>query len=49
MPNIGHDLSMDWYFEFLRKRAVDYSSGQVIDINIEYFGTDDVLNHIADS
>jgi F-box/leucine-rich repeat protein 2/20 len=49
MPSIGTDLGMDWYLELLCKRAVDYSSGQVTDINIEYFGTDDVLNHIADS
>ncbi|PNY10395.1 F-box protein skip19-like [Trifolium pratense] len=49
MPNIGTDLSMDWYLELLCNRAVDYSSGQVTDINIEHFGTDDVLNHIADS
>ncbi|KAI5447559.1 putative F-box/LRR-repeat protein 23 [Lathyrus oleraceus] len=35
--------------EILCHRAIDYSRGHAIDINIEYFGTDDLLSHIADS
>lgn len=49
MPNIGTDLGTDEYLELLCQRAVDYSSGHVTDINIEYFGTDDLLRHIANS
>ena len=48
MPNLGEpDYQLD--LETLCQRAVDYSSGHIIDINIEYFGTDDLLHRIANS
>lgn len=49
MPNFENDLSTDHELEILCYRAVDYSCGNLLDINIEYFGTDDLLRHIANS
>ncbi|KAL5097019.1 hypothetical protein RYX36_001346 [Vicia faba] len=48
MPNLG-DLETGSELEVLRHRAIDYSCGDAIDINIEYFGTDDLLSYIANS
>ncbi|KAL5097018.1 hypothetical protein RYX36_001345 [Vicia faba] len=48
MPNLGEpENNSD--LEILCHRAIDYSCGDSIDINIEYFGTDDLLSHIANS
>ncbi|XP_058757165.1 putative F-box/LRR-repeat protein 23 [Vicia villosa] len=48
MPNLG-DPETNSELEVLCHRAIDYSCGNAIDINIEYFGTDDLLCHIANS
>ncbi|KAI5447556.1 F-box protein SKIP19 [Lathyrus oleraceus] len=48
LPNFG-DLGTDLELEVLCHRAVDYSCGQLIDISIDYIGTDDLLHHIANS
>lgn len=37
---------MDYDLEILTKQAVDLSCGELIDISIEYFGSDDLLDHI---
>ncbi|KAL3616855.1 hypothetical protein CASFOL_039249 [Castilleja foliolosa] len=34
--------------DFICRRAVDRSQGELIDINIEYFGTDDLLRYISE-
>ncbi|KAK2393869.1 putative F-box/LRR-repeat protein [Trifolium repens] len=48
MRNLGEpDYTLD--LKALCHRAVDYSCGHIIDIDIEYFGTDDLLHHLADS
>jgi F-box/leucine-rich repeat protein 2/20 len=48
MRNTGEpDYTLD--LKALCHRAVDYTCGHIIDINIEYFGTNDLLHHIADS
>jgi len=48
MPNLGEpDYQLD--LEILCQRAVDYSCGHIIDINIEYFATDVLLHRIANS
>ncbi|CAH1448701.1 unnamed protein product [Lactuca virosa] len=36
----------DYDLEILTKQAVDLSCGELIDISIEYFGSDDLLDHI---
>ena len=37
----------DLDIEKMCRHAIDRSSGQLRDINIEFFGTDDLLNHIT--
>ncbi|TKY71946.1 F-box protein SKIP19 [Spatholobus suberectus] len=46
MRNSG---DMDFQLGILCRRAVDYSSGHLLHINIEHFGTDDLLHYITDS
>jgi len=47
MRNSGDwDLSYD--LEMMCRHAVDRSCGELVDINVEYFGTDELLRHIAD-
>jgi uncharacterized protein YbdZ (MbtH family) len=38
----------DYDLERMCRDAVDRSCGQLVDINLEYFGTDELLRHIAD-
>ncbi|GFP81206.1 F-box protein skip19 [Phtheirospermum japonicum] len=47
MRNSGDDLEIV-NLDILCRRAVDRSLGELIDINIEYFGTDDLLLYISD-
>jgi len=49
MPNLGGDPITNWELETLCYRAVDYSCGHITDINIDYFATDALLHHIANS
>ncbi|KAJ8758672.1 hypothetical protein K2173_000393 [Erythroxylum novogranatense] len=48
MHNLGDLWGMDYDLEKMCRHAVDRSSSGLIDINIEYFGTDDLLHHIFD-
>jgi len=43
-----HDLGPSKYLELLCRRAIDYSCGQIIDINFNYYCTNDLLRLIAD-
>ncbi|CAK9142853.1 unnamed protein product [Ilex paraguariensis] len=47
MHNLGDLWDMEHDLEKMCKHAVDRSEGQLIDINIEYFGTDELLQYIA--
>ncbi|XP_062163008.1 putative F-box/LRR-repeat protein 23 [Alnus glutinosa] len=38
-----------YHLEKMCRHAVDRSCGQLVDINVENFGTDELLRHIADS
>ncbi|XP_028759197.1 F-box protein SKIP19 [Neltuma alba] len=49
MQNLGDLHIMPDDLEILCRRAVDRSCGQLVDINVEYFGTDDLLKYITDS
>ncbi|XP_022642671.1 F-box protein SKIP19 isoform X2 [Vigna radiata var. radiata] len=46
MSNSG---DMDLQLGIICRRAIDYSCGHLLRINIEHFGTDDLLRHITDS
>ncbi|BAT87323.1 F-box protein [Vigna angularis] len=46
MSNSG---DMDLQLGIICSRAIDYSCGHLLRINIEHFGTDDLLRHITDS
>ncbi|XP_027338565.1 F-box protein SKIP19-like [Abrus precatorius] len=46
MCNLG---DMDYDLGIMCRRAIDYSSGHLLDINIEYFATDDLLHYMTDS
>ncbi|TKY71945.1 putative F-box/LRR-repeat protein 23 [Spatholobus suberectus] len=46
MRNSGN---MDLQLGVLCRRAIDYSSGHLLHVNIEHFGTDDLLHYITDS
>lgn len=49
MHNLGGDYhDMEFDLEKMTMHAVDRSCGQLLDINIEYFGTDQLLHYIAD-
>ncbi|KAK7331403.1 hypothetical protein VNO77_25627 [Canavalia gladiata] len=48
MRNLG-DPDYEFDLGVMCRRAIDYSSGHLLDINIEYFGTDDLLHYITDS
>lgn len=47
MYKVG-DLDLEMDLEKMCRHAVDRSCGQLVDINIEYFGTDALLKYIAD-
>nr|UYD39291.1 F-box protein SKIP19-like protein [Tilia miqueliana] len=48
MHNLGEVWDMDYDPEKMCVHAVDRSCGHLIDINLEYFGSDDLLIHIAE-
>ncbi|XP_057797749.1 F-box protein SKIP19-like [Salvia miltiorrhiza] len=47
MRNTGDLWDMPYNLEKMCRHAVDRSQGQLIDINIEYFGTDELLHYIS--
>ena len=47
MQNTGNLWEVPYNLEKMCRHAVDRSRGQLIDINIEYFGTDDLLLYIS--
>lgn len=48
MRNSGNLWEMEYNLEKMAAHAVDRSSGELVDINIEYFGTDELLEYISD-
>ncbi|KAF7842922.1 F-box protein SKIP19-like [Senna tora] len=48
MYNLGDLFNMPYDLEVMCRHAIDRSCGQLVDINIEYFGTDDLLKYISD-
>ncbi|XP_062006850.1 F-box protein SKIP19-like, partial [Rosa rugosa] len=48
MRNDGDLEDMDYDLEEMFRHAVNRSSGNLVDINIEYFGTDELLEYITD-
>ncbi|XP_040365555.1 F-box/LRR-repeat protein 4 isoform X2 [Rosa chinensis] len=49
MRNDGDLQAMDYDLEVMCRHAVDRSRGELVDINIEHFGTDRLLHYITDS
>ncbi|GMY38025.1 F-box protein SKIP19-like [Fagus crenata] len=49
MRNLGDLHDMPYDLEKMCLHAIDRSSGQLVGINIEYFGTDELLTHITQS
>ncbi|XP_020978214.1 F-box protein SKIP19-like [Arachis ipaensis] len=49
MCDIGIHNSVDYNLEKLCRHAIDRSCGHLIDISIEYFGTNNLLKYIIDS
>lgn len=47
MHNLGDLHDMEYNLEIMCMHAVFRSHGQLVDINIEYFGTDDLLRYIT--
>jgi hypothetical protein len=47
MRNLGDLHDMPYDLEKMCLHAIDRSSGQLVGINIEYFGTDELLTHIT--
>ncbi|KAK2997633.1 hypothetical protein RJ639_025172, partial [Escallonia herrerae] len=47
MHNQGDLSEMPYDLEVMAKHVVDYSQGQLVDINIEYFGSDELLEYIV--
>ena len=48
MHNMGEVWDMDYDLEKMCVHAVDRSCGHLLDINLEYFGSDELLIHIAE-
>uniref|UniRef100_A0A2P2JMA8 Uncharacterized protein MANES_14G135100 n=1 Tax=Rhizophora mucronata TaxID=61149 RepID=A0A2P2JMA8_RHIMU len=48
MHNHGDLWDTEYDIDKMCRHAVDRSSGGLVDINIEYFGTDDLLRYITD-
>lgn len=48
MRNLGDLSGMPYDLETMCRHAVDRSCGQLADINIEYFGTDELLEYITE-
>ncbi|KAG2684676.1 hypothetical protein I3843_10G084100 [Carya illinoinensis] len=49
MRNLGDLWDMPYDLETMCRHAVDRSCGQLVDINVEYFDTDELLHYIAES
>ncbi|GKV32052.1 hypothetical protein SLEP1_g40685 [Rubroshorea leprosula] len=49
MRNLGDLHDMNYDLEKMCMQAVDRSNGELVDINIEHFGTDELLAYIADT
>ncbi|KAB1222723.1 F-box protein SKIP19 [Morella rubra] len=50
MRNLGDfDINIDYDLEKMCQHAVDRSGGELVDINIEHFGTDELLKYITES
>lgn len=47
MHNLGNLLVLDYDLEIMCMHAVERSRGQLVDINIEFFGSDNLLLHIS--
>ncbi|KAL2244631.1 UNVERIFIED_CONTAM: F-box protein SKIP19 [Sesamum indicum] len=47
MKNLGDLHDMPYDLSIMCRHAVDRCQGQLIDINIEYFGTDELLRYIS--
>ncbi|KAG8385239.1 hypothetical protein BUALT_Bualt03G0021400 [Buddleja alternifolia] len=47
MRNLGDLHDMPYDLEIMCRHAVDRSQGELIDINIQYFGTDELLDYIS--
>lgn len=47
MQNLGNLGSMPYDLEKMCMHAIDRSQGQLLDINIEYFGTDELMEYLA--
>ncbi|XP_057948821.1 F-box protein SKIP19-like [Malania oleifera] len=48
MHNLGDLWGVEYDPEKMARHAVDRSCGELVDINIEYFGSDNLLEYIAD-
>ncbi|KAL3833692.1 hypothetical protein ACJIZ3_008428 [Penstemon smallii] len=48
MRNLGDLHDMPYDLEIMCRHAVDRSQGQLIEINIEYFGTDELIHYITE-
>ncbi|KAI9198166.1 hypothetical protein LWI28_011250 [Acer negundo] len=48
MHNLDDEYGMDFDLDMICRAAVDRSNGHLSSINIEYFGTDELLHYIAD-
>ncbi|XP_015878944.3 F-box protein SKIP19 [Ziziphus jujuba] len=48
MRNPGDTYGMDYDLETMCRHAIDLSCGQLVDINIEFFGTDELLKYLTD-
>ncbi|KAI3709984.1 hypothetical protein L2E82_39757 [Cichorium intybus] len=47
MQNLFDDWDGHYDLQTLTKQAVNLSHGELIDVSIKYFGTDDLLHHIV--
>ncbi|CAL5346397.1 F-box protein SKIP19-like [Camellia sinensis] len=48
MRNLGDLWSMPYNLEKMARHAIDRSCGELVDINLEYFVTDELLQYLAD-
>ncbi|KAA8519420.1 hypothetical protein F0562_013705 [Nyssa sinensis] len=48
MQNLGDLWDMEYDLEIMARHAINRSCGQLVDINVEYFGTDELLQYITD-
>lgn len=45
---LGDSWEMDFDLEKMARHAVDLSCGELVDLNMEYFGSDELLQYISD-